>query len=294
MERKELINSGLDAVNTLIRYLAKDAVGSDFMNQYASTRNVQQQATERQKEILNDLISSASRMDSSTKEIQAINQDNAEGLNAISNSIANLSSSIKETEESYKKYADQFQELINETKNINNLISAIQKISSQTNLLSFNASIEAAHAGAAGAGFRIIANEVKKLSENTEKTTATMMENVAKLEKSIMKLDEETAKNTQVLNRLTNDADLALKSYSSVQQKNQNASNSIENFAMHINDNVGQINSVITTVQENEELNKETVNLFVDCASRNQMLFNDLYSFIYEIKAIFEDLNLQE
>ena len=121
-----------------------------------------------------------------------------------------------------------------------------------------------------------------------------MMENVAKLEKSIMKLDEETAKNTQVLNRLTNDADLALKSYSSVQQKNQNASNSIENFAMHISDNVGQINSVITTVQENEELNKETVNLFVDCASRNQMLFNDLYSFIYEIKAIFEDLKLQE
>ncbi len=294
MESKALIDSGIDAANTLIRYLAKDAVGADFMNKYAATRDIQKSAVERQKNILSGLISSSSQMEQNTKELQSMTEDNAEGLNNISTSINNLTNSITETEASYRQYAEKFQKIIEDTRNINSFIEEIQKISNQTNLLSFNASIEAAHAGAAGAGFRIIANEVKKLSENTATTTSKMMDNVTRLVASIKDMEKETVKNTQALNQLTKNAESALKSYEEVLNKNSTASQSVENFAYHINDNVNQINSIITNVQETEDLNKETVNLFIDCASRNQMLFNDLYSFIYEIKAIFEDLKLQE
>ena len=290
MESKALIDSGIDAANTLIRYLAKDAVGADFMNKYAATRDIQKSAVERQKNILSGLISSSSQMEQNTKELQTMTEDNANGLNNISASINNLTNSITETEASYRQYAEKFQKIIEDTRNINSFIEEIQKISNQTNLLSFNASIEAAHAGAAGAGFRIIANEVKKLSENTATTTSKMMHNVARLEASIKAMEEETAKNTQALNQLTKNAESALKSYEEVLNKNSTASQSVENFAYHINNNVNQINSIITNVQETEDLNKETVNLFIDCASRNQMLFNDLYSFVYQIKAIFEDL----
>ncbi len=229
-------------------------------------------------------------MEQNTQKLQSMTEDNASGLGNISDSINTLTSSISETEASYKKYTEKFQNIIKETRAINQFIVEIQKISNQTNLLSFNASIEAAHAGSAGAGFRIIANEVKKLSENTAKTTAKIMENLARLENSIKTMEEETAKNTLALNQLTKNADSALRSYEEVLNKNEAASQSVENFASHISDNVNQINSIITNVQETEDINKETVNLFVDCASRNQMLFNDLYSFIYEIKAIFEEL----
>lgn len=290
MESKDLIQSGINAANTLIQYLAKDAVGADFMNKYTTTRDVQKNAVERQKAILTDLISSSSRMEENTRELQAMTEDNASGLTGISDSINTLTTSISETENSYRQYTEKFHGIIEETKNINQFIEEIQKISNQTNLLSFNASIEAAHAGSAGAGFRIIANEVKNLSENTAKTTAKMMENVARLENSIKAMEAETEKNTLALNQLTKSAEAALKSYEDVLRKNNTASQNVENFASHITDNVNQINSIITNVQETEDLNKETVNLFVDCASRNQMLFNDLYSFVYEIKAIFEDL----
>ncbi|MBQ1710127.1 MAG: hypothetical protein II032_03335 [Treponema sp.] len=294
METKTLIDSGIDAANTLIKYLAKDAVGADFMNKYSTTRDIQKEAVKRQKNILSNLISSSSQMEISTRNLQTMSEENVNGLNNISDSITKLTQSINETESSYRQYAEKFQRIIEDTRNINHFIEEIQKISNQTNLLSFNASIEAAHAGSAGAGFRIIANEVKKLSENTAVTTNKMMENVARLENSIKAMEEETAKNTNALNQLTKNAEFALKSYDQVMQKNNSASQSVQDFANHINDNVSQINSIINNVQETDDLNKETVNIFIDCASRNQMLFNDLYSFVYQIKAIFEDLKKAE
>lgn len=294
MESLELINSGLDAVDAIIKYLPKDAVGSDFMNKYVATRDIQKQTAERQKESLNNLIETSRNMEDSTKEIQDLANSNVENLNNIYTTINSLSESIGRIEADYRKYTDQFQVLINETKTITSFIGEIQKISGQTSLLSFNASIEAAHAGAAGAGFRIIANEVKKLSENTEKATAKIMNNVSTLVDSISSLEEETKANANNLKMLTKKAEETLTSYEAVRAKNSESNRSVENFSYHIANNVNQINDIIENVQKTDDLNSETVSLFTDCASRNSMLFNDLYSFIYEIKAVFEDLKKQQ
>lgn len=293
MESLDLINSGLDAVDAVIKYLPKDAVGSDFMNKYAQTRDIQKKASERQKESLNNLIQTSQYMEQSTSVIQNLANSNVENLNNIYSTISSLSESIGKIESEYRKYATEFQVLIDETKTITSFISEIQKISSQTNLLSFNASIEAAHAGNAGAGFRIIANEVKKLSENTEKATNKIMNNVSILVDSIKRLEAETMENSSNLTMLTKKADETLKLYDSVRSKNSESNHSVEGFGVQIANNVNQINTMIENIQKTDDLNAETVSLFTDCASRNSMLFNDLYSFIYEIKAIFEDLKKQ-
>lgn len=290
MESIELIKSGLDTVQTLIEYLAKDAIGSSFLNEYLMSRSAQSEQAKAQQLSLQKLIDSSQAMELSTKEIATRATDNSNHIDIIFGAISELRSSVDRIEQEHKSYMDQFQRLSTQIGDITKLIGDIQNISEQTNLLSFNASIEAAHAGSAGAGFRIIANEVKKLSENTHKTTEQILNNVNLLHNSITELEDDTKRNSKNLSDLTKETDNALERFNQV--KNMNAGNdaSVQKITDSINQNVKEINSIIEQIKQSEEMNKDNVNLFADCASRNQMLFNDLYSLVYEVKAVLQDL----
>ena len=89
---------------------------------------------------------------------------------------------------------------------ITNIISTISSIAEQTNLLALNASIEAARAGEAGRGFAVVADEIRKLAEDSGKSTNEIKDIVT----SIQKESEDTVKVMKEVSEITNEQNIAV------------------------------------------------------------------------------------
>ena len=121
------------------------------------------------------------------------NSDKAATASSIAEDSMKL---VNEGNEKMTKMLEAMNEISSTSSEIANIIKTIQDISSQTNILSLNASIEAARAGAAGKGFAVVAGEVGSLANKTAeaaKSTTTLIETSINAVKNGTVIANETA-----------------------------------------------------------------------------------------------------
>lgn len=128
---------------------------------------------------------------SASEEASANVQTVAAAAEELSASITEISRQVEKTTQIVGDAADHAQntntqvEQLAETANkIGNVISLIQDIAEQTNLLALNATIEAARAGEAGKGFAVVASEVKGLANQTAKATGDIASQISDIQNS--------------------------------------------------------------------------------------------------------------
>ncbi|MCR5620291.1 MAG: hypothetical protein K6G18_00360 [Treponema sp.] len=111
-----------------------------------------------------------------------------------------------------------------------------------------------------------------------------------RLSASISGLEKETLSNTNSLTALTNETSNTLKEFENVRNSNAANNKDVEQISGAIATNLQNIQSIVRDIQDGEDASKKHLEGFADSASKNAMLFNDLYSFTYQLKAILQEL----
>lgn len=114
---------------------------------------------------MDSLFNKINNVNENANEIGSIALSTQEAITAGLTSMDNLNEKTKSTTSITNSVIQTIQQLSVQSANIGQIVSSINDIAEETNLLSLNASIEAARAGAAGKGFSVVANQIRKLAD---------------------------------------------------------------------------------------------------------------------------------
>lgn len=273
-ELAKWFNQFIESTQSMIIVIKENAISMHGVSSQTNERTTaMSDSLHRQSAAVEQIVTAVTEMASAANEVAHTCVRTAEiseqGLSATHNGkqvIARSTAGVNDLGASIQASSKVIRELERETVSINNILSTIQQIAEQTNLLALNAAIEAARAGEQGRGFAVVADEVRNLAKRTQDSTGEINTIinllVSRITEVTVSMDRSLSESTKAIER----ADEVMGAFESIEgavqmirdmttqiatatEEQHLVTEEINRNVVAISDAVGQVSSQATEVE---------------------------------------------
>lgn len=241
-----------DASNELLISAEQSASASEqvttIIEQVSRSAEKQNQSLENNLSNIQDVAKIFLHTERQTGEISNLAKTTVERAKEGAESVIDTVNQIKSVNDSVIEAKNQFHNLMTSMEQIHQITAVITNITEQTNLLALNAAIEAARAGEYGRGFSIVAEEIRKLAEESQTSTK-------KIEELVEKIQLEAQQSEEFMGRVSEDAEKSIYITNDSKEKFENIRKSLHDLVPSLNEmveNTKKASNLLEKVTENE------------------------------------------